>query len=115
VIFSGNLDIMGVLSTAHKYGVSALKEQCGLLLFECAEVKNVAFFLDIAQKYGCSLLETCCANYMVCTSFRIINAFLLISFIDMLSQATEFDELSKQDSLFTLPLTTWRELLKVIE
>lgn len=60
---------MPLLELAHKFGVTTLKEECGLMLFNSAEVKNVSFFLDIAHKYSCSLLETCCANYMVFLSF----------------------------------------------
>lgn len=66
---------MPLLDLSHKFGVTTLKEECGLLLFNAAEVKNIAFFLDIAQKFNCSLLETCCANYMV---FCFLLPFVLI-------------------------------------
>jgi len=83
-------EILPVLELSHAMGVVGLKEDCGELLFKSAQVKNVSYFLDVAQKYECHRLESCCAQYM----------------------ASEFSELMNHDALLNLPISTWKELLK---
>lgn len=82
-----------VLHSAHKYGLNALKEKCGVFLYEqhcakCAKAKKplpeltkgkekdkseltlidnddqIGYLLTTAQKYGCSELERLCAEHL---------------------------------------------------
>jgi len=93
-IYSGSINIESektllLLKIASEYGMTSLKERCGLLLFNQVGPKNLTYLLEIAQQYSCSTLETKCAEYL----------------------ANEFSELIKGESLYELPLSVWKKLL----
>ena len=53
---------MYMIDLANKFGVTALKESCGDILF--ANSKEINYLLDIALKYSCGKLESQCSAYI---------------------------------------------------
>lgn len=83
-------EIESLISIASDYGIDPLKESCGDELGKSLSHDNVFFFLDIANKFQCHSLRRLCGKYL----------------------AENFGTLMETDSLLTLDLPTWIEVLK---
>eukprot|EP00027_Filamoeba_sp_ATCC50430_P015101 CAMPEP_0168576342 /NCGR_PEP_ID=MMETSP0413-20121227/20187_1 /TAXON_ID=136452 /ORGANISM="Filamoeba nolandi, Strain NC-AS-23-1" /LENGTH=474 /DNA_ID=CAMNT_0008609993 /DNA_START=79 /DNA_END=1503 /DNA_ORIENTATION=- len=93
-LYKGNCDLQSkdlvkVVQITFALGISLLKEDCAVQIFRNSTTHDVGYCLDLAHKYECSRLEAECASFL----------------------AKEFDDLLKQEVLFTLPVSTWKQLL----
>ncbi|KAL6074722.1 BTB/POZ domain-containing protein 9 [Balamuthia mandrillaris] len=79
-----------LLEMAHTFEVDVLKTKCGEFLFLHDEKKDLGRLLELADAFDCKALEVRCASHI----------------------AEQFDQCLRDDSLMTLKISTWEELLK---
>ncbi|KAL6046058.1 BTB/POZ domain containing protein [Balamuthia mandrillaris] len=81
---------MSLLELAHEYGVSPVKEECGVFLFNSSKEIQAGKLLEIVEEFQTRKLETLVAEHL----------------------ATNFESLLEENTLWDLNVSTWVELLK---